>query len=61
MSIGSYSEVKTNSGMLHIQVSDQDLKAFADLAFWCPKRRPTPSDVRSTELSAGCARESLAP
>ena len=37
MSIGSFSEVKKNSGMLHIQASAEDLKAFADLAILMPK------------------------
>ncbi len=37
MSIGSFSEVKKNSGMLHIQASAEDLKAFADLAILVPK------------------------
>ena len=37
MSIGSYSEVKTNSGMLTVQVSAEDIKAFADLAILVPK------------------------
>ena len=36
MSIGSFSEVKKNSGMLHIQASAEDLKAFADLATLVP-------------------------
>ena len=37
MSLGSFSEVKKNSGMLHIQASAEDLKAFADLAILVPK------------------------
>lgn len=37
MNIGSFSEVKKNSGMLHIQPSTEDLKAFADLAILVPK------------------------
>ena len=37
MSIGSFSEVKKSSGMLHIQASAEDLKAFADLAILVPK------------------------
>ena len=37
MSIGSFSEVKKNSGMLHIQASAEDLKAFADLAILVAK------------------------
>jgi len=37
MSIGSFSEVKKNSGMLHIQSSTEDLKAFADFANAVPK------------------------
>ena len=37
MSTGSYSEVKTNSGMLTVQVSAEDIKAFADLAILVPK------------------------
>lgn len=37
MSIGSFSEVKKNSGMLHIKPSTEDLKAFADLAILVPK------------------------
>ena len=37
MSIGSFSELKKNSGMLHIQASAEDLKAFADLAILVPK------------------------
>ena len=37
MSSGSFSEVKKNSGMLHIQASAEDLKAFADLAILVPK------------------------
>lgn len=37
MSIGSYSEVKTNSGMLTVQVSAEDIKAFADLTILVPK------------------------
>ncbi|MQT25558.1 hypothetical protein GHN94_06895, partial [Pseudomonas helleri] len=36
MNIGSFSEVKKNSGMLHIQASAEDLKAFADLATLVP-------------------------
>ena len=37
MSIGSFSEVRKNSGMLHIQPSVEDLKVFADLAILVPK------------------------
>lgn len=37
MSIGSFSEVKKHSATLHIQVSDQDLKAFGELSAWVPK------------------------
>lgn len=37
MSIGSFSELKKHSGALHIQVSDQDLKAFGELSAWVPK------------------------
>lgn len=37
MNIGSFSEVKKNSGILHVQVSDQHLKAFGELSVWVPK------------------------
>lgn len=37
MSIGSFSEVKKDSGTLHIQPRAEDLKAFADLANQMPK------------------------
>ena len=37
MSIGSFSEVKKDSGTLHIQPRAEDLKAFADLANQVPK------------------------
>lgn len=37
MNIGSFSEVKKNSGMLHIQTSAGDLKALSDLAILVPK------------------------
>ena len=37
MNIGSFSEVKKGSGTLNIQVSSDDMKAFADLALLIPK------------------------
>ena len=37
MNFGSFSEVKKNSGMLHIQASAEDLKALSDLAILVPK------------------------
>lgn len=37
MSIGSFSEVRANSGLLNIQVSAEDLKAFTDFATQVPK------------------------
>lgn len=37
MSIGSFSEVRANSGMLNVQVSTEDLKAFSELAALLPK------------------------
>lgn len=37
MSIGSFSENRASSGMFNIQVSSEDLKAFADLATLVPK------------------------
>lgn len=37
MNIGSFSEVRKNSGSLHIQVSDQNLRAFGELSVWVPK------------------------
>ena len=37
MNIGSFSEVKKGSGTLSIQVSSDDMKAFADLAILIPK------------------------
>ena len=37
MSIGSFNEVKKDSGTLHIQPRAEDLKAFADLAILVPK------------------------
>ena len=37
MNIGSFSEVKKGSGMLHIQTSAGDLKALSDLAILVPK------------------------
>ena len=37
MSIGSFSEVRANSGLLNIQVSAEDMKAFTDFATQVPK------------------------
>ncbi|WP_353231580.1 hypothetical protein [Pseudomonas helleri] len=37
MSIGSFSEVRANSGLLNIQVSVEDMKAFTDFATQVPK------------------------
>ncbi|HCN64460.1 MAG TPA: hypothetical protein DIT33_13840 [Pseudomonas sp.] len=37
MSIGSFSEVRANSGLLDIQVSAEDMKAFTDFATQVPK------------------------
>ena len=37
MSIGSFSENRASSGMFNIQVSSEDLKAFAELAALIPK------------------------
>ena len=37
MSIGSFSENRASSGMFNIQVSAEDMKAFADLATLVPK------------------------
>ena len=37
MSIGSFSENRASSGMFNIQVSSEDLKAFAALATLVPK------------------------
>ena len=37
MSIGSFSEVKKNSGMINVQVLADDMKAFGELSVWVPK------------------------
>lgn len=37
MSIGRFSEVRANSGLLNIQVSAEDMKAFTDFATQVPK------------------------
>ncbi|MCW2099354.1 UNVERIFIED_ORG: hypothetical protein EDF86_0122 [Pseudomonas psychrophila] len=37
MSIGSFSEVRASSGMLNVQVSTEDMKAFTDFATQVPK------------------------
>lgn len=37
MSIGSFSEIRASSGMLNVQVSTEDLKAFTDFATQVPK------------------------